>query len=315
VTPAPRPVHLDTDLGSDTDDLCALAMLLGWEGAELVGVTTSTDPGGVRSGFARFALELAGRADIPVKAGAEGSLAGLFAPLAFPDYWPEEIEPAPAPPGEALELLEANAEAGAAIVAVGPWTNLAMLEAARPRLLASTEVVVMGGHVTSPREGLPQWGLDDDFNVQQDRFAAAVVLERCDPIVVPLAVSLEVHLRAAHLGRLRASGALGRLIADQGEMHARDNGRTELGKSFEHLPDDLLNFHYDPLACAAALRWDGVTVEDIPTLVELEAERLRMSRRGGGSRPLRVVTEVDGHRFEDAWLRSIERASAPHRAA
>jgi hypothetical protein len=33
-------VHLDTDLGSDTDDLCALAMLLGWPDVEVVGVTT-----------------------------------------------------------------------------------------------------------------------------------------------------------------------------------------------------------------------------------------------------------------------------------
>ena len=41
-------VHLDTDLGSDTDDLCALAMLLGWPGTTITGVTTNTDPGGLR---------------------------------------------------------------------------------------------------------------------------------------------------------------------------------------------------------------------------------------------------------------------------
>jgi inosine-uridine nucleoside N-ribohydrolase len=33
-------IHLDTDLGGDTDDACALAMLLGWPGVELAGVTT-----------------------------------------------------------------------------------------------------------------------------------------------------------------------------------------------------------------------------------------------------------------------------------
>ncbi len=52
-------IHLDTDLGSDTDDLCALAMLLGWPDAEVVGVTTSTDVDGVRHGFVRYALEVA----------------------------------------------------------------------------------------------------------------------------------------------------------------------------------------------------------------------------------------------------------------
>ena len=31
-------IHLDTDLGGDPDDACALAMLLGWPGVELVGI-------------------------------------------------------------------------------------------------------------------------------------------------------------------------------------------------------------------------------------------------------------------------------------
>jgi hypothetical protein len=38
-------IHLDTDLGGDTDDACALAMLLGWPGVELVGIATTADPG------------------------------------------------------------------------------------------------------------------------------------------------------------------------------------------------------------------------------------------------------------------------------
>src|SRR6266496_3167863 len=43
-------IHLDTDLGGDPDDTCALAMLLGWPGVELVGITTTIDPGGRRAG-------------------------------------------------------------------------------------------------------------------------------------------------------------------------------------------------------------------------------------------------------------------------
>ncbi|MDQ3766710.1 MAG: nucleoside hydrolase [Actinomycetota bacterium] len=311
---APGRIHLDTDLGSDTDDLCALAMLFGWEGAEVVGITTNTDPGGIRSGYTKYALALAGRQSVPVRAGAEGSLASLFSPLVFPDYWPEPIEPRPGRPGEALELLEANAEAGATIVAVGPFTNLAMLEAARPGLLAGSNFVVMGGHMTTPRAGLPRWGVHDDFNVQQDRFAAATVFERCGPVVVPLAVTLEVSLRRAHLPRLREAGELGRLLADQGEMHARDNVHTELQQASSALPGDLLNFHYDPLACAVALGWDGVRIDEIGTDLDLREGRLWM-KVAPDAPALRVVTEVDGPRFEEVWLEAVERASAPRAPA
>jgi purine nucleosidase len=302
-------IHLDTDLGSDTDDLCALVMLLGWPGVELVGVTTNTDPGGRRAGWVEYALGLAGRAGVPVAAGAEATLAPPMVPCTYPDYWPEPIAPRPSPPGAALDLLEANAASGATVVAIGPFTNLAMLEAARPGLLRSAGVALMGGHVTESREGLPPLGVHDDFNVQQDRLAAHVVFERCDPLVVPLAVTLEVTLRSSHVDRLRAAGPLGALLADQGEAHARDNGRTELGRSFPALPDDLLNFQYDPLACAVAAGWDGVRIQEIPTALELRDDRLWMTRRDGAP-PLRVVTGVDALRFDELWLAAVERASS-----
>jgi purine nucleosidase len=302
-------IHLDTDLGSDTDDLCALAMLLGWPGVEITGVTTSTDPGGLRAGMTAYALGLAGRDDVPVRAGAEGTLARPMVPFTFPDYWPEPIKARPCPPGEALELLAASVEAGAIVVAVGPYTNLAMLEAIRPGLLRQAGVVIMGGHVSDPGDGLPRLGPDEDFNVQQDHLAARIVLERCDPVVVPLAATAQVTLRASHLPRLRAAGRLGALLAAQGEAHALDNATTELGRSWHGLPDDLLNFQHDPLACAVALGWEGVTVEEIPTHLEVRDGRLLMRPRRG-ARPLRVVTAVDGPAFEEAWCTAVERASA-----
>jgi len=39
-------VHLDTDLGGDPDDVCALAMLLGWPDVEITGITTTLDVAG-----------------------------------------------------------------------------------------------------------------------------------------------------------------------------------------------------------------------------------------------------------------------------
>ena len=301
-------IHLDTDLGSDTDDLCALAMLLGWPDVELVGVTTAIDPGGQRAGFVEHALALAGRSGAPVAAGAGGSLGELITPVVIPDYWPEPIPGRPSPPGAAVDLLAASAASGATVVAIGPYTNLGMLEASRPGLLASTRVVVMGGHVPAMPEGLPPWGRDQDFNVQQDSVAARIVFERCDPLVVGLAPTHRVHLRRRDAERLREGGPLARLIADQGELHARDNGREELGREWPGLPDDLLNFQYDPLACAVAAGWDGVTIEELPVTLRDAGSLLEMRVEEGG-RLMRVVTEVDAERFHRDWFEAVLRAS------
>ena len=66
-------VHLDTDLGGDIDDLCALAMLLRWEDVEITGITTVAEANGRRAGYARRVLELEKKSDIPVAAGAHVS--------------------------------------------------------------------------------------------------------------------------------------------------------------------------------------------------------------------------------------------------
>jgi purine nucleosidase len=301
-------VHVDTDIGGDTDDLCAIAMLLKWPGVELAGVTTSSDEGGMRAGLASYALRLAGREDIPVAAGAEGSLGGFRIPPGFPDlgrYWPEPVEPFPSPPGTALDLLASNAEASATIVAIGPWTNLALLETARPGLLASTRVVVMGGYVRPPRPGLGPWTPDMDYNVQQDVVAARLVWERCAPVLVQLSACLEVRLREVHLARLRGGGEqLARLLAHQGELHGTEEDMSRMGREHSELPDDLLNFHYDPLACAVAAGWEGARVEELELGVRTEDGVLSFPEETGGRRT-RVVTEVDGPRLEEEWLRAV----------
>jgi inosine-uridine nucleoside N-ribohydrolase len=62
-------------------------------------------------------------------------------------------------------LLEAGLDAGATIVAIGPYTNLALAEQAMPASLARAPVVVMGGWLDPPAAGLPPVGPERDFNV------------------------------------------------------------------------------------------------------------------------------------------------------
>jgi len=282
-------------------------MLLGWPEIELAGVTTSSEEKGMRAALASYALGLAGRGDVPVAAGAEGSLGGYRDPHDLQDlgrYWPEPVESEPSPPGTALDLLAENAEAGATIVAIGPWTNLALLEAARPGLLASTRVVVMGGYVRPPRPGLVPMTPEMDYNVQQDVVAARLVWERCAPVLVQLPACLEAGLREAHLPRLRKSDPLARLVAHQGELHGLDWDLRRMGGEHSNLPDDLLNFHYDPLACAVAAGWDGALVEELELAVRQDSGVLTFAEERGGSKT-HVVTDVDAPRFEEEWLQAV----------
>lgn len=304
-------IHLDTDLGGETDDVCALAMLLGWPDVEITGITTSVDIKGIRAALVEYILKLAGRNDIPVASGAEGSLSGFMVPPVLSDlnkYWPEPITPKPASPGAALELLGNSIKTGATVLSIGPYTNLAILETTRPGILASAEVVLMGGCVTPVRSGLPNWGPEMDYNVQQDTLAAKIVFDRCNPILVELPVTLEVTLQASQIPRLRACGPLGDLIATQGELRAKEYDMPKLARGHDALPDDLLNFQYDPLACAVAVGWDGVKIEEFQLVANSKDGLLTFSIEPKG-KLTRVVTAVESERFTQEWLDAVRRAS------
>lgn len=133
-------LHLDTDIGGDIDDLCALAMLLKWPGLDLTGITTVADEDGRRAGYAKYAQAMAGREAIPVAAGADVSLGCYRFKPGYPkeeDYWPEPMSRHPGKLDEALELLKKSVEQGLIIAGIGPYANLYLLErpGANPRPL------------------------------------------------------------------------------------------------------------------------------------------------------------------------------------
>jgi len=66
------------------------------------------------------------------------------------------------------------------------------------------------------------------------------------------------------------------------------------------LPDDILNFQHDPLACAVALGWDGVTIEDTTLSVEARDGLLHLTVDPDGV-AYPVVTAADAARFNDTW--------------
>lgn len=315
---AATPIHLDTDLGGDTDDLAALAWLLRCSEVDLVGITTNSETRGARAGLVRDVLKTVGRTEVPVAAGAAGSISGFQPqwPPGFHDaarYWPTEYASAHtgAPEdrpvdasGPALDLLAESIERGATVVGIGPFTNLALVEVLRPGTLARARLVLMGGSIRPAPVGYPAWGAEGDYNVQQDVQAAQIVLARSDPLLVPIEITAQFALTRRDAERLAAGDQLARLLARQAIEYARDNDQDELARRHPSLPADLLNFQHDALACMAAMGVPGITVEEIPLRPKVVDGLLRMTVDKGG-RLTRVVTAIDAEPLARLWLETI----------
>ena len=306
-------VHVDTDIGGDIDDLCALALLLRSPGVVLTGVTTVAENGGRRAGYARYVLDREGRKDVPVAAGADN--AGGYYPyeLGLPleeRYWPEPVAPVINPLEEAIALLKNSLAQGAVILGIGPLTNLALLEQRYPGSLADARYFQMGGYVYPTRPGYPAWDHTMDFNVQIDVRSSRLVLERAAPTFIPLSVTVETALRRYHLPALRRAGFLGGLIARQAETWIEDERiAAKWATSCTALPDDIINFQHDPLAAAVAIGWgDGIAVEALPLSIGEQDGFVTESVDPAG-RLMNVVTHVDGPCFDQAWLEQITSGS------
>ena len=306
-------IHLDTDLGGDIDDLCALALLLAHPDVELTGITTAADEGGRRCGYVKYALALAGRSDVPVAAGADVSLGCFRDRPGYPndaDYWPEPVAPSPNPLDDAFDLLTRSIESGATVVGVGPYTNLAWLDRARPGLLAATPLYLMGFHVHPVPAGFPRWEIDTDYNVQMDVAAARHLLFAHAPTVIPLELTAQTSVRRAYLPGLRQSGPLGALLARQAEAFARDERHeATYGQTCAGLPDDTINFLHDPLAVAVALGWDGVRFATLPLRPEINAAGDLRAAIAPDGKPTRVGVAVDGNAFNDWWYQTVSGGS------
>jgi purine nucleosidase len=299
-------VHLDTDLGGDIDDLCALAMLLRWPGVTITGITVVGDTNGIRTGYTRYALGLEGRTDIPVAAGADTSQGFYRYELPPQDnrYWPAQPVPSPNPLEKAIELLKSSIDEGAIIIGIGPLTNLYLLDRQHPGILERVNLCLMGGFIYPVREGYPRWKNEFDFNLQVDVESSKHVLTHAAKVtLVPITVTAETALRRSSIEKLRTAGALGELVAKQAEVFALDEKMDETyGTTCAKVPGDIVNFQHDPLACAIALGWSqGVETEEVPLAIEEEGGWLH-ERIDKSGRIMKVVTKVDGPRFSDFWF-------------
>jgi purine nucleosidase len=300
-------IHLDTDLGGDMDDVCALALLLKWPNAHIMGVTTVAEENGRRAGYTQYVLNMMGRSDIPLAAGAD--LAGgyfRYAQLGYPpedENWPEPVAPCPGSLDAALDLLKASIEQEAILIGIGPYTNFMLLDKKYPGILKKAKIFLMGGNIHPSPPGYPSWKNEDDWNIQVDVESARYVLEHAQPTVIPVSVTSQTALRGSDLPRLAKAGHLGELLVRQAEVFARTEYvvQQKYAENYPALPRDIINFHHDPLACAIALGWrEGVQIETVPLKLEVRDTYLHEIPDEDGI-PTQIVTKIDSAAFNDYW--------------
>ena len=299
------PILLDCDPGHD--DAIALLLALGSDQVELRGVTTVAGNQTLEKTTANAirVLELVGRGDVPVAAGAERPLvreprvaANVHGETGLdgPDLPP----PQGSPEGEHAVDFLAGRVAGTTLVATGPLTNVALLLARHPNARPE-RIVLMGGAIA---EGNVTPAAE--FNVWADPEAAARVFASGIDVTM---VGLDVTHRALFTGeraeRLRATGHVGRVVAELLDFYGVFH-REVYGFDGSPIHDAVAVAHViDPTLLET--RHLNVQVDCCP--VELCRGRtvVDLWRRTGLEPNAHVATGIDSERFLDLLHQRLAR--------
>jgi len=294
-------IVLDCDPGHD--DAIALLLALASPEVELVGVTTvhgnqtleKTTENALR------VLELVGRGDVPVAAGADRPLvrdlhvaahvhgeSGLDGP---------ELPAATARPVEqhAVDFLLQHVDEEVVLVPTGPLTNVAL---ALERGLRAQRIVLMGGAIA---EG--NMTPAAEFNIWADPEAAQSVFRSGLPVtMIGLDVTHRALLTPPWAERFRAAGRVGTFVAELVEFFKRYHERTY---GWDGAPI------HDAVALAQAFRPDLVRTEHVNVEIETESELCRgrtvVDRWRRTERPPNadVGVDVDGDAFFELLLERV----------
>jgi inosine-uridine nucleoside N-ribohydrolase len=302
-------IVIDCDPGHD--DAIAILLALASPEVELVGVTTvagnQTLDKTTRN--ALVTLEVGGRGDIPVAAGADAPLSRELRTAAHVHGesgldGPELAEPRAQPVAEhAVDFLAEVIDGGTVLVPTAPLTNLALLLERHPEVRGRIEHIVWMGGAIGEGNVTPA----AEFNAFVDPEAAAVVFASGIPItMIGLDVTHQALFTRAHAERLREAGRAGRFVAELSDFFQRFHERSY---GFEGSPI------HDAMAVAHVIDPTLVTTRRANVAVETSSElcdgRTVVDLRGVTGRPENadVGVDVDAERFLELLVSRI--ASLP----
>lgn len=196
----PTSLVLDTDLGTDVDDVLALAVILGSPELELTGVTTVYGDVVLRARMAARVARIAGRDVGPIVAGRSEPRSGREV------WWAGHegalltgLDQERIADRDAIELLAGSPT----VVAIGPLTDVA--DAVEQPGCAIERLYLMGGDFSLAGA---------EHNIKCDVDAAAAVFGSGVPAtVIGLEQTTRIRLRAPEVAEIEAAGPLGELLA------------------------------------------------------------------------------------------------------
>lgn len=312
MTVAPTPVLLDCDPGHD--DAVAILLALGSPDVRLLGITTCFGNCAVDHATrnALQVLTLAGRADIPVAAGAAGPLGG---DVELGNYvhgtsgldGPALPEPTSQPvPEDAVTFLRnrlAEAVEPVTVVVTGPMTNLALLLRGHPeRARDIAEIVFMGGS-TERGNHTPT----AEFNTYVDPEALDVVLASGVPVrMVGLNLTHQALATQDVVERMRAiPTAVGKTCAAWMGF---------FGDSYERIWEFEAPPVHDPCTIAALIDAEVIGWREAFVAVELDGRWTRgttivdlYGRYPGHAPNARVAMTLDAERYWHLVLTALDR--------
>ena len=271
-------IVIDCDPGHD--DAMAILLALASPEVELIGVTTvagnQTLDKTTRN--ALVTLEIAGRPEIPVAAGADAPLVRTLRTAAHVHgesglEGPELPVPSVAPvDAHAADFLAELIEPGVVLVPTGPLTNVALMLERHPDVRDRLERIVWMGGAIAEGNVTPA----AEFNAFVDPEAAAAVFGSGIPVtMIGLDITHKALFGPAHAERLRDAGRAGRFVAE--------------------LADFFLEFHRQRYRFDGAPIHDAMAVAHVidPTLVETLSCNVEIETQS---------EFCDGRTVVDRWL-------------